>query len=175
MCFFHHAGGGYTGTLVSNDRSQDRRERLKTVLEEYLPGSLVNSGMCAVQGHDGTHFGEKEVEVYDRVLVDAPCGSERHVMKVGERGRKCVLSAMLKIEPKISKLIRRMQRTSIIQLSICAVKFGCHIKASTQASDLKRHLFRFAGRQKRYGFICLVIRWTFTPRMMRYLNHLHSP
>jgi len=79
--FLSTSGGGYTGTLVSNDRSQDRRERLKTVLEEYLPGSLVNSGMCAVQGHDGTHFGEKEVEVYDRVLVDAPCGSERHVMK----------------------------------------------------------------------------------------------
>lgn len=67
-----------SGSLQSNDRSPDRRQRLSHVLENSLPAewrSIVN-----VTGYDGVKFGMCRKECYDRVLLDAPCSSDRHVL-----------------------------------------------------------------------------------------------
>ena len=66
------------GSLVANDRSAARRARLHRVLDEYLPGALLST--VKVTGHDATRWGLYEQEVYDRVMLDAPCSSERHVI-----------------------------------------------------------------------------------------------
>ena len=66
------------GTLVANDRSATRRARLHRVLAEYLPESLLS--VVKVTGHDATRWGLYEQDSYDRVLLDAPCSSERHVI-----------------------------------------------------------------------------------------------
>ena len=67
------------GSLQSNDRSPDRRLRLQHVIENSLPPqwrSVIN-----VTGYDGVKFGLHRKESYDRILLDAPCSSDRHVLQ----------------------------------------------------------------------------------------------
>lgn len=71
-----------SGTLQSNDRSPDRRERLKRVVETCLPSAWA--GVVTVSGYSGDRFGRYRSEAFDRILVDAPCSSERHVMESPE-------------------------------------------------------------------------------------------
>ena len=66
------------GTLVANDRSASRRGRLKRVLESYIPNPVRER--IRVTGHDATKWCVFETEAYDRILLDAPCSSERHVL-----------------------------------------------------------------------------------------------
>lgn len=69
---------GADGFLVANDRSNDRRGRLKRVFEEYLTPERLEH--VEVRGHDATRWGLYEKDVYDKILLDAPCSSERHVL-----------------------------------------------------------------------------------------------
>lgn len=68
-----------TGSLTSNDRSSVRRRRLRDVIETHLPPLLREN--ITVSGHDATRWGLFEQNIYDRILLDAPCSSEEHVMK----------------------------------------------------------------------------------------------
>ncbi len=68
-----------TGLLTSNDRSAARRSRLHNVITEHLPATLRNN--ISITGHDATRWGLFEKNVYDRILLDAPCSSEEHVLK----------------------------------------------------------------------------------------------
>ena len=70
---------GGRGQLVANDRSADRRARLRRVVSEHLPAEL--QALVTVTGHDATKWGLHEQERYDRVLLDAPCSSERHLIR----------------------------------------------------------------------------------------------
>lgn len=66
------------GSLQSNDRSPDRRERLKHVIENSLPESWRD--IIKVTGYDGMKFGLHKKECFDKILLDAPCSSDRHVL-----------------------------------------------------------------------------------------------
>ncbi|MCF0214882.1 MAG: RNA methyltransferase [Fibrobacteraceae bacterium] len=66
------------GSLQSNDRSPDRRLRLGRVLENSLPEDWRR--IIKVTGFDGMRFGLHRKECYDRILIDAPCSSDRHVL-----------------------------------------------------------------------------------------------
>ena len=66
------------GKLISNDRSAQRRTRLAKVINTCLPESLREN--ITVTGHDSTTWSLYEKDVYDCVLLDAPCSSERHVL-----------------------------------------------------------------------------------------------
>jgi len=68
-----------TGSLTSNDRSADRRGRLKKVIEDHLPPEWRSN--VTVTGHDAAKWGLYEQNVYDKILLDAPCSSERHVLR----------------------------------------------------------------------------------------------
>ena len=68
---------GPEGSITANDRSPDRRSRLKKVIEEHLPAELAST--ITVTGHDAAKWGLYEKNLYDRILLDAPCSSERHV------------------------------------------------------------------------------------------------
>ena len=70
---------GPTGTVVANDRSAGRRERLRRVLREHLPAEIAES--VTITGHDATRWCLHEQKAYDRVLLDVPCSSERHVLQ----------------------------------------------------------------------------------------------
>lgn len=67
------------GTLVSNDRSSARRARLKNVIESHIDPSFLSH--IKITSYDSTKWGLYEQEAYDRVLLDAPCSSERHVIR----------------------------------------------------------------------------------------------
>ncbi|NLE16174.1 MAG: RsmB/NOP family class I SAM-dependent RNA methyltransferase [Spirochaetales bacterium] len=67
-----------SGTLVANDRSATRRGRLKIVLREHLPDEVHSR--ITVTGHDASRWSLYEQNRYDRILLDAPCSSERHVL-----------------------------------------------------------------------------------------------
>lgn len=66
------------GLLVSNDRSAARRARIHKIFDEYFP--KTNQKNLKVTGHDASKWCLYEKNVYDKVLLDAPCSSERHVM-----------------------------------------------------------------------------------------------
>lgn len=109
-----------TGTLVSNDRSSDRRARLHTVIEECLPKEYQTN--IRITGHDSSTWGLYEQDMYDCVLLDAPCSSERHVIQ----------------DPKALDIWSpsRPKRLSILQYSMLnaaftAVKVGGFILYST--------------------------------------------
>jgi 16S rRNA C967 or C1407 C5-methylase (RsmB/RsmF family) len=66
------------GHLTANDSSKDRFLRLKKVLKEYSPES-VHKNFKTTLGDGRTFF--KTKKTFDRVLVDVPCSSERHLLK----------------------------------------------------------------------------------------------
>jgi 5-methylcytosine rRNA methyltransferase NSUN4 len=67
------------GELVCNEMSDRRRARLRAVLEDYLPKDLLSR--VRVTGHDGAKWCLYEQEAFDRILVDAPCSGERHLLE----------------------------------------------------------------------------------------------
>lgn len=70
---------GAEGSIYSNDLSPERRERLKKVIQQYVPRDIRNH--VWVTGKDGVQFGLKEPNAFDRVLLDAPCSGERHILE----------------------------------------------------------------------------------------------
>lgn len=66
------------GTLVANEMSEGRRERLTGVIRQYLPRDVRER--VRVSGRDGSLWGVRDPEAFDRVLVDAPCSGERHLL-----------------------------------------------------------------------------------------------
>ncbi len=68
-----------SGLLVSNDISNDRRLRMKKMLDQYLPPAA--RARSSVRGFDGIQYGLKTAGQFDRVLLDAPCSGERHFME----------------------------------------------------------------------------------------------
>jgi 16S rRNA C967 or C1407 C5-methylase (RsmB/RsmF family) len=66
-------------SLVSNDRSSARRSRLHQVINSSLPEELCSQ--IRISGHDASKWGLYEQNRYDRILLDAPCSSEEHVLK----------------------------------------------------------------------------------------------
>lgn len=68
-----------SGEIFANDLSSERRERLKKVIQQYVPRNIRDR--VWVTGKDGVQFGLKEAASFDRVLLDAPCSGERHVLE----------------------------------------------------------------------------------------------
>jgi 16S rRNA C967 or C1407 C5-methylase (RsmB/RsmF family) len=68
-----------SGLLVSNDISMDRRLRMKGIFDQYIPAP--HRARISVRGFDGVQYGLKTAAQFDRVLLDAPCSGERHLME----------------------------------------------------------------------------------------------
>jgi 16S rRNA C967 or C1407 C5-methylase (RsmB/RsmF family) len=67
------------GLLVSNDRSAARRARIHRIFDDYLPKTEQKNH--TVTAHDATKWSLYQKSIYDKVLLDAPCSSERHVLE----------------------------------------------------------------------------------------------
>ena len=74
-----------SGRLVSNDRSPDRRERMRRAIASSCPEKWRSAS--TITGHDASRWGLYEKEAYDAILLDAPCSSERHVLTSPEHYR----------------------------------------------------------------------------------------
>ncbi|KAM4641546.1 5-cytosine rRNA methyltransferase NSUN4 [Discoglossus pictus] len=64
--------------LAANDQSISRSNRLRRVLQSYVPGDLRTEDKIRVTTLDGRKLGELESSTYDKVLVDVPCTTDRH-------------------------------------------------------------------------------------------------
>lgn len=64
--------------LSSNERSPERKHRLSTVVENCLPSEI--SARVKTSCSDGATWCTRQSECFDRILLDAPCSSERHVI-----------------------------------------------------------------------------------------------
>ncbi len=67
---------GVNGCLVANEIQSSRRERLNRVMQQYLPPSVKKQ--VHIQAVDGTKT--SFTPTFDRVLLDAPCSSDRHLI-----------------------------------------------------------------------------------------------
>lgn len=110
-------GSGY---LVANDRSATRRGRLKNVIANHLPESWRES--VKVTAHDASKWGLYEQQAYDRVLLDAPCSSERHVLTDAK--------ALKMWKPSRPKTLA-IQQFAMLAAALEAVKVGGRILYST--------------------------------------------
>lgn len=63
--------------LSSNERSPERKHRLAVVVETCLPPQI--SASVKTSCSDGSTWCTRQSECFDRILLDAPCSSERHV------------------------------------------------------------------------------------------------
>lgn len=109
-----------SGHLVANDRSATRRGRLKLVLANHLPSQWLES--VEVTAHDATKWGLHEHGCYDRILLDAPCSSERHVLNDPK--------ALKEWTPSRPKHLA-IQQFAMLAAALEAVKVGGHILYST--------------------------------------------
>lgn len=109
-----------TGLLVSNDRSAARRNRLISVLDSCL--DQRRRSVVKVTGHDSTKWSLFEKELYDCVLLDAPCSSERHVINDGK--------ALDQWSPNRPKMLAK-QQFSMLCAALDAVKAGGYVLYST--------------------------------------------
>lgn len=67
------------GELWSNEISPSRRDRLKQVIIDYIPKETRSH--VFIKGKDGLKYGINFPDEFDKILLDAPCSSERHVLK----------------------------------------------------------------------------------------------
>lgn len=65
-------------SLTSNERSFERKQRLSKVVEEHVP--LHIRERISITCSDGALWCKTKTDCYDRILLDAPCSSERHVL-----------------------------------------------------------------------------------------------
>lgn len=72
-------GQSFEGTLISNEISEPRRDRLLRVIQDYIPKE--QRMFISVKGQDASLFGLKRPEEFDRILADVPCSGERHLLE----------------------------------------------------------------------------------------------
>lgn len=72
------SGMGQEAHIQANELSRARRARLLTVLNEHLPPDI--NARIEVTGYDAATLPRYRQAYYDRILLDAPCSSERHVI-----------------------------------------------------------------------------------------------
>lgn len=69
---------GEDGQLLANEPSPARRDRLMRVIQQYVSRDVRER--VRVTGKDAGLFSKTHPETFDRILVDAPCSGERHLL-----------------------------------------------------------------------------------------------
>jgi 16S rRNA C967 or C1407 C5-methylase (RsmB/RsmF family) len=106
------------GELTSNELSGERNKRLKRTLQEYIP--LITAHAVHVTQKDGTRW--HNPDSYDRVLIDAPCSSERHLLTQSD--------GLAKWSPKVTATQAATQLTLLLR-GLETVKVGGFVVYST--------------------------------------------
>ncbi|GAO52605.1 S-adenosyl-L-methionine-dependent methyltransferase [Saitoella complicata NRRL Y-17804] len=140
------------GTLHANEMNPARRKRLRGNLEEYLPAPLFEKRKITATEHDGTKTLHFPTSHYDRVLLDAPCGSERHILhSVYEGGDE-----MIRWKPKASKEISAIQ-LELLETAVKVVKPGglvvyatCSISPEENDDVVRSYIKRLKKRNERF-------------------------
>lgn len=67
------------GQLISNEISEGRRDQLIKVIQQYV--DRTTRDRVRVSGKDGGLFTKSHPETFDKILLDAPCSGERHLLQ----------------------------------------------------------------------------------------------
>ena len=125
------------GCLHSNEMDNQRNRRLLNNLRSYLPSGLFSAGNVRVFQLDGTD--SKTLSMlphghgqYDRVLLDAPCSSERHIVQAHVRAASAghIAEEMARWRPGTSKNIAKIQ-VALLMTALKAVKVSGRVVYST--------------------------------------------
>ncbi|KAI0105259.1 S-adenosyl-L-methionine-dependent methyltransferase [Nemania sp. FL0031] len=125
------------GCLHSNEVNVVRNKRLASNLRSYLPEALFKAGEVKVLKLDGTEpFSVQTLPLgpggYDKVLLDAPCSSERHVIhahvKAKQGGR--VADEMASWRSGHSKKMAKVQ-VALLMTALKAVRVGGRVLYAT--------------------------------------------
>lgn len=108
------------GELWANEISQARRIKLKSVIKKHVP--LDRQNLIYIKGRDATQYGIKFPDTFDKILVDAPCSGERHL-----------LHSPTELAKWSSKRTKRLAQTqySMLCSALLACKEGGQIVYST--------------------------------------------
>jgi 16S rRNA C967 or C1407 C5-methylase (RsmB/RsmF family) len=124
-----------TGQLTCNDKSKKRRIRMASVLKSYVKPNLL--------GHEKIRFCGQSAEAfwpirnhYDRILIDAPCSSERHII----HQYKGDIDAIGRQDWSVAKCSRLSKsQIKMIQSALHALKPGGRVVYSTCSLDYKQN------------------------------------
>ena len=109
-----------TGELWSNEISAARRDKLKRVIQEHVPKE--HREKIFIKGKDGNRYGLMYPETFDKILVDAPCSGEKHLIETPQE--------LVKWSPKRTKRLATNQY-SLLCSAILACKSKGQIVYST--------------------------------------------
>lgn len=153
-----------TGCLHSNEVDHARNKRLASNLRAYLPESLFEANAVRVLRLDGSD--PRAVTQlpcgpggYDRVLLDAPCSSERHIIHAHVRaaagGR--VADEMARWRRGGSKTLAKLQ-TELLMTALKAVRVGgrvvystCSIETGENDGVIEKMLAAVEKDKKKFG------------------------
>lgn len=111
------------GSLIANEISSSRRERLTSVLRQYIPSEVRQN--LRVTGQDGGRLVRHHPASFDRILLDAPCSGERHWIDSSERRSEWKFSHVKALQQRQYALLTAallMAKTSaLIVYSTCAL------------------------------------------------------
>jgi 16S rRNA C967 or C1407 C5-methylase (RsmB/RsmF family) len=135
---------GHQGKLVCNEINKKRRERLKSVLRQYK--SDQKDFDLTVTGKDGIILGYQNQNVFDRILLDAPCSSESHLLMDSKH--------LDKWSPTRTKKLSKMQYSLICSALLALKSEGvmlystCSISPKENDEVIKRVLEKKADQCK---------------------------
>ncbi|KXT09644.1 hypothetical protein AC579_3128 [Pseudocercospora musae] len=154
------------GTLHSNEADGPRQRRLAANLRGYLPKALFDSRNVTALRVDGTDSkAEYELRVktaagtvgYDKVLVDAPCSSERHIIQAHVKAKAggTVADEMANWRPASSKRLAETQ-SRLLMAGLKAVRLGgtvmyatCSIEPTENDNVIEKMLLQVEKERKK--------------------------
>lgn len=130
------------GCLHANELDYSRNKRLAANLWSYPPGSLFETNAVRVLRLDGSDA--RAVTKfpcgpggYDRVLLDAPCSSKRHIIhahvKASAGGR--IADEIVRWRRRTSKSLAKVQ-VNLLMTALRAVKVGGRVMYSACSIDI---------------------------------------
>ncbi len=110
-------------TLVSNERSAQRKMRLTKVCDSCLSENIKER--VKIVCSDAATWCKTQSEVYDRILLDAPCSSERHVLQdekyLSEWSPSRIKSLAMEQWSLLSCAFRLLEKGGFLLYSTCAL------------------------------------------------------
>nr|OQO27218.1 hypothetical protein B0A51_05313 [Rachicladosporium sp. CCFEE 5018] len=157
--------GAKKGALHSNEFDRTRNRRLADNLSKYLPASLATSGQQKVLQLDGTRGAQAfplGVGGYDKVLVDAPCSSERHIVhaqaKVSSGKAGALADELARWSPATAKRMAETQH-ELLMTALRAVRVGgivlyatCSVSNEENDGVIEKTLAQLEKRVKKGEF-----------------------
>ena len=114
---------GEEARLYSNERSPDRKHRLSVSVETCIPPQIAER--ITVSCSDGSTWCTRQSECFDRILLDAPCSSERHVISSPKYLADWSLSRIKTVTSEqwalLSCAYRLLEPNGILLYSTCAL------------------------------------------------------